>query len=71
MGNTVFYALTRDTQPGTRVWFPGPYKIKGTLKEWTGPQDVISPHKWAIVTMEDGTERKVSVNRRGNGNAIS
>jgi len=121
MGITVFYALTRDSRPGTRVWFPGDleefegcpkckneavqhydeswryecsgcgvkgskiefcpfcgyelskavYKIQGVLKEWTGPQDAISPHKWAVVTLEDGTERKVSINRRGNGNPIS
>jgi len=112
MDSKVFYVLTRDTQPGTRVWCPGDleefkscpkcedkrvwhqggfwkfndgtviafcpfcgydlskavYKVQGILKEWTGPQDLISPHKWAVVTMEDGTERTVATNRRGNGN---
>jgi len=125
MESKVFYALTRDTQPGTRVWFPGDleefkgcpkchntslcynsgrwhfdlcrrldgcslqcqeiefcpfcgyelawvryYKFQGILKEWTGPQDVISPHKWAIVTMEDGTERTVATNTRAGGTRL-
>ena len=119
MGSTVFYALTRDTQPGTLVWFPGDleevegcpkcknesvryyldswvlllslqadgiptgratikfcpfcgydlseavHKVGGTLKEWTGPQDTISPHKHAVVILEDGTERTISINRAG------
>jgi len=68
MTQVVYYRLSRKSKPGTRVHVvdgDGNTRVSGILKEWTGPGDTKSPHKFAIITQPDGSERTVSCGVQG------